>query len=109
MNGKYVRPAISFADMSGMSAKNDQAVSCQAQNGRHLQVPRALKEKVKSGRVAIKVITQEFLLRGRPVIQVRAMQAATLLKDLVGASGDCRLDNLLMSLPGTVDRNYPVF
>jgi hypothetical protein len=108
MDGKHVWLVIPFADMSGMTAKNNQAVSCQAQNSGHLRISRALNKKAKLGSVPIKVITQEFLLRGRPVVQVKAMLAATPLKNLVGTSGDCRPDNLLMLLPATLDRNHPV-
>jgi hypothetical protein len=108
MDGKYVRPVIPLADMPGMIAKNYQAVSCQAQNRSHLRISRALNKKVKFGGVPIKVIPQELLLRGHPVIQVKAMLAATPLKNLVGASGDCRLDNLLMPISAALDRNYPV-
>ena len=108
-HGRKVRPArYPLADMPGMIAKNYQAVSCQAQNRSHLRISRALNKKVKFGGVPIKVIPQELLLRGHPVIQVKAMLAATPLKNLVGASGDRRLDNLLMPIPAALDRNYPV-
>jgi hypothetical protein len=108
MDGKYFRPVIPFADMPGMTSKNDQAVGCQTQNGGHLRISRTLNKKAKSGSVSIKVITQEFLLRGHPVLLVKAMLAAMLLKNLVGTSGDCRPDNLLMSLPAALDCYHPV-
>ncbi len=108
MDGKYVRPAVPFADMTGMTAKNDHAVGCHTQNGRNFRISRALNKKAKIGSVPIKIIMQEFLLRGHPVIQIKAMQAATLLKNLVSASGDRRLDNLLMPFPAALDRYYPV-
>jgi hypothetical protein len=91
-----------------MAPKDYQAVCRQAQDRDHLRISRGLNKKAKLGSVPIKVITQEFLLRGHPVIQVKAMLAATPLKNLVGTSGDCRPDNLLMLLPATLDRNHPV-
>jgi len=108
MDRKYFRPVIPFADMPGMTSKNDQAVGCHTQNSRHRRISRALNKKAKFGSVPIKVITQELLLRGHPVLQVKAMLAAVLLKNLVRTSGDCRLDNLLMSLTAALDRYYPV-
>jgi hypothetical protein len=108
MDGKHIRPVIPFANMPGMIAKNDQAVSCQAQNRGHLWISRALNKKVKFGSVSVKVVPQEFLLRGRPVIQVKAMLASPPLKDLEGASVDTRVDNLLMPLPAALNRDYLV-
>jgi hypothetical protein len=108
MDGMHVRRVITFARMPGMAAENYQAVSRQAQNSGHLGISRALNKKAKLGSVPIKVIAQEFLLRGRPIIQVKAVLAATSLKNLISASSNYRLDNLLMLLPATLDCNYPV-
>jgi hypothetical protein len=108
MDRKYFRPVIPCADMPGMTSKNDQAVGCHTQNSCHLRISRTLNKKAKFGSVPIKVITQEFLLRGHPVLLVKAMLAAMLLKNLVGTPGDCRLDDFLMSLPAALDRYYPV-
>jgi hypothetical protein len=47
-----------------------------------------LKKKVKSGRISIKVVAQEFLLRNHPVLKVEAVFAAAFLKDLICTFGD---------------------
>jgi len=86
-----------------MAPKDYQAVCGQAQDRGHLRILRALKEKVKCGRISVKVIAQEFLLCRQPVLEVEAMLAATCLKDLIRAFSDCRLDDLPVSIPIVFD------
>jgi hypothetical protein len=45
---------------------------------------------VKFGRISIKVVAQEFLLRNHPVLKVEAMFAAAFLKDLICTLGRSR-------------------
>ena len=108
MNGQYVWSIVRFTEKWCMAPKDHQAVCRQAQDRSHLRISRTLKKKVKFGRISIKVIAQEFLLCRHPVLEVEAMLAAAPLKNLVGTSGDCRPDNLLMLLPATLDRNHSV-
>jgi hypothetical protein len=108
MNGYHFWPIVRFPDMACAAAKNNQAVSRQAQNGSYLRIPRTLNDKMKCRGVSIKVVTQQFLLGSDPVIHVEAVSVATLLEKLVGASGDCRLDDLLVSFVSTLARNYPI-
>ena len=108
MDGKYVWPGIPFADTSGMTAKNDQAASSQAQNRGHLRISRALKKKVKFRHISIKVIVQEFLLCRHPVLEVEAVLAATFLKNLICAFSDRRLYDLLVPILTALDSDYPI-
>jgi len=108
MDRKYFRPVIPFADMPGMTSKNDQAVSSQAQNRGHLRISRALKKKVKFRHISIKVIVQEFLLCRHPVLEVEAVLAATFLKNLICAFSDRRLYDLLVPILTALDSDYPI-
>jgi hypothetical protein len=106
--GYHVWPIARLSNMACVATKNNQAVSRQAQNSSYLRIPRTLNDKMKCRGVSIKVVTQQFLLGSDPVIQVETMYAATVLEKLVGPSGDCRLDDLLVLFVSTLDRNYPV-
>jgi len=86
-----------------MAPKDYQAVCRQAQDRSHLRISRALKKKVKFGRISIKVIMQEFLLCKHPVLEVEAMLGATLLKNLICAFSDRRLDDLHVSILTALD------
>src|ERR1700674_4747359 len=91
-----------------MAPKDYQAVCRQAQDRSHLRISRALKKKVKFGRIPIKVIAQEFLLCRHPVLEVEAMLAATFLKNLICAFSDRRSDDLLVSILTALDSDYPI-
>jgi hypothetical protein len=96
VDGKYLRAIPRFADKSYLTPKYYQAACRHTQDRSHLQISRALNKKVKFGRISIKVVSQEFLLRCLPVLEVEAMFAAAFLKNLKGTFGDRRLDDLLM-------------
>jgi hypothetical protein len=99
---------IRFGDKSGIAAKDYQAVCRQAQDRSYLRISRALKKKVKCGRISIKVIAQEFLFCRHPVLEIEAMLAAAFLKNLISAFSDCRLDDLLVSILAALDSDYPI-
>jgi hypothetical protein len=94
--------------MASMAAKNNHAASCQAENRGHFRIPRALDTKVKLGTVPLEVIQQKLLLRDHPIIQVGAMQAATLLEKLVSTFSYCRLNNLPVLFIFALNRNHPI-
>jgi len=91
-----------------MAPKDYQTACRQAQDRSHLRISRALKKKVKFGRISIKVIAQEFLLCRHPVLEVEAMLAATFLKNPICTFSDRRLDDLLMSILTALDSDYPI-
>jgi hypothetical protein len=91
-----------------MAPKDYQAVCGQAQNRGRLWISRALKEKMKCGPISIKVIAQEFLLCGHPVLEVEAMLAATCLKNLIRAFSDRRLDDLPVAILIVLDSDYAI-
>ncbi|HEY1471925.1 MAG TPA: hypothetical protein VGF61_22995 [Candidatus Acidoferrum sp.] len=60
---------------------------------------------MKFGRISIKVVAQEFLLRNHPVLKVEAMFAAAFLKDLICTFGNRCFDDLLMGMLTALDND----
>jgi hypothetical protein len=108
MDGYYPWAIIRFADKSRMAPKDYQAACGQAQNRGHLRISRAFKQKMKCGRISIKVIAQEFFLRGHPVLKVESVLAAARLKNLIRAFSDRRLDDLPVSILIVLDSDYAI-
>jgi hypothetical protein len=65
-------------------------VSCQAQNSRHLWIPRIVDKKAITRGASIKFITPKFLLGSQPIVKLEAKLAPALLKKLVSTFSDGR-------------------
>ena len=108
MDRQHIWAIIDFSDMASPATKDHHAVSGHAQNGGYLRVWWTLDEKMKSGAVSVKIVSQELLLRGDPIIQVEPMRAAPLLEKLVGTFRHCRLNDLQVLFIFALDCDHPV-